>query len=324
MSSDSSAWTKVGKGGRAVAFPAEAASAFGGRQYRPRGGDSYRSEFPAEASAAFGRSGGGRSELRSELRSEPRFERPARAEFDSAAAAAFGSRPRRSGGEAPSEFDSAAATAFGGGSRSSRRDDDGFPSAFGKKKSVFSEAAAMGFGDGDGAGGYALSALARKRAEAAKSLPPKPQTFEEMFPVLGAPAAPARSGSAVAPGSAPVKRSFADLMRNHIAAEEAEAARVAAEEAEETKRRYQEEIDRAHIRRLHVGRHVTGRGVGAEFVEGHDAEEEVEYGGRDLDHDAYGAARAGVDAHHAPSAAEASESDEEAEAEEGAYTDDLY
>jgi hypothetical protein len=315
MSSDSSAWTKVGKGGRPVAFPPEAASAFGGRNTRePR---RERTEFPAEAASAFGR--GGR---RPELRSEPQYERPVRSEFDSDAAAAFGSRPRRSGGGA-SEFDSAASAAFGGGgSRPSRRDDDGgFPSAFGKKKSVFSEAAAMGFADGEGGGGgYALSALARKRAEAAKPPPPKPQTFEEMFPVLGAPAAAsAWSGSGTA--AAPVKRSFADLMRNHVAAEEAEAARVAAEEAEEAKRRYHEEIERAHIRRLHVGRHITGRG-GAEFVESHDAEE-VEYGGHDLDHDAYGAAHAGLDMRPVP-AAEASESDEEADADEGTYNDNIY
>lgn len=308
MASDSSSsaqpsaegWTKIGKGGRAVSFPPEAASAFGrrsapvagsGAPSRSYGGGHSRSEFSAEAASAFGRGGSGHDGFSRPERSE----RSERTEFDSTAAAAFGGRQRReprSGGTP--EFDTTAASAFGSGSGGSRgprgsEDASGFPSAFGKKKSLFAEAAEMGFAEGGGA--YGNSALARKRAEAARPPPPKPQTYEEMFPTLGTPAAAPKAAAATTP--APAKRSYAELMRERVAAEEAEAAHEAAERRKEEERRRAEMLDRQQIRRIYANRIVythtahSGDADEEEYV----PEADVDYSTHDLDHDIYGASK---------------------------------
>ncbi len=332
-------WTKVGKGGRPVSFPPEAASAFGRRgpstsarpsaPYRSYGG---RSEFPTDAAAAFGR--GGRTEL------TVRYERSERAEFDSAASAAFGSgggRARREpfGGSDAPEFDSAATSAFGSGSRRPRDSDNtgggGFPSAFGKKKSLFAEAAEMGFaegGGGGGGGGYALSALARKRAEAARPPPPKPQTFDEMFPTLGAPAAaPARTATAT-PSAAP-KRTFAELMRERVAEEEAEAEREAAERERGEERRQAEMLENDQVRRLYARRaqataYVRSSSSGVDD-EADAPEAEVNYNTQDLDYDVYGASKTAFSV-YPPHAASHDDDEQEEEGDEagGTYNDDIY
>jgi len=291
MASNSSvdAWTTVGKGGRPVSFPPEAAAAFG---RRPTGGSGApyresrsRSEFPAEASAAFGRSG-------------PL--RPERAEFDSSASGVFsggGGGSRFTGRRGVPEFDAAAVAAFGGGSRSDRTDADGFPSAFGRKKSVFSEAGAMGCADDDSATGrsYGLSALARKRAEAAKA---KPQTYEELFPVLGPPAIVVEAAVSVAP-TAPAKRTFADLVKERAATEEAEAEREALTKAAAEQQARDERRDRAVLSRLHTARYR--RALYASSAPEEEEEHDTNYETRDLDYDAYGARHADKEALPPPS-----------------------
>jgi hypothetical protein len=305
----SSEWTSVGKGGRPVSFPAEAASAFGSK---PRGGGSGgRAEFSSEAAGAF---------RRGERRDHGRA---AAVAFDATAAAAFGSKPRRAArpefveeeGEAvfskpsraaeSSGFDGAAAAAFGGGNRKRRDDAAGgsrgdFPDAFGKKKSVFAAAGEMGIGEetssaSAGGGSYTLSAFARKRNDAARPGPPKKQTYEEMFPTLGGAAAKpvaAVSAPALAPAPAPAsatagRPTLAQLMRARLAEEEAEAARQAFQEEERHKRMYVEQLERTRLRRLHAARYASAAYTGADYED--DGEEETApHGSNDLDYNVYG------------------------------------
>lgn len=313
-------WTKVGKGGRAVAFPPEAASAFSSsrrgarteRDDRPS-----RAEFPSDAASAFGK----------KTSRPPMVARDSRAEFDHAAASAFGSHRetrRDSDRGRPSEFDAAAAAAFGGGSRrrdegrregdSRKEGDGGFPSAFGKKKSVFGMAADIGFAEGGDSGSYGMSALARKRAEVARTKAEAPKSYDELFPVLGAPAA--APVAAAAASAKPVMRSFADIMRERAAAEAAEEERRATEEAEDAKLRYSDEMERARLRRLHAARYAysTGNYVTSE----EDSAMDVAYApGNDLEYDAYGASYNGPE--RPVPAVEESSTDEEENADDDAY-----
>jgi hypothetical protein len=318
--STSDGWTKVGRDGRSVAFPPEAAAAFGRRGPRfsesslPRSLRSERSErpgrveFDSAAAAAFGR--GPRGPL------GERGERPERSSgFDTAASAAFGGGSRSREGPrshgAP-EFDAAALSAFGGGR--GKRGDEGFPSAFGKKKSLFEEASAMGFEDAE-TGGYGMSALAKKRAEAARA-PPPPKSYDELFPVLGAAKAPA---AAPAPAqkvtAATGKPTFADLMRARAAEEEAEENRKSMAERERAEAARRERIEYEHIHRLHASRYSTANYV-THMDDDADGEDEqaVDYSHRDLDYDVYGEHKSSYTA--APTdekVAESSSSDEDEE-----------
>jgi hypothetical protein len=200
-----------------------------------------------------------------------------------------------------SGFDGAAAAAFGGGNRK-RRDDGGgsrgdFPDAFGKKKSVFTAAGEMGFGEettsaSAGGGSYTLSAFARKRNDAARPGPPKKQTYEEMFPTLGGavakPVAAAPAAPAPAPASAAAGRpTLAQMMRTRLAEEEAEAARQAFQEEERHKRMYVEQLERTRLRRLHAARYASAAYNGADYED--DGEEEsAPHGSNDLDFNVYG------------------------------------
>lgn len=305
-------WTKVGKGGRAVAFPPDAASAFsssrrGGRAERDDRPS--RAEFPSDAAAAFGK----------KTSRPPTVARDSRAEFDHAAASAFGSHRetrRDSDRGRPSEFDAAAAAAFGGGSRrregdSRKEGDGGFPSAFGKKKSVFGMAADIGFAEGGDSGSYGMSALARKRAEVARAKAEAPKSYDEMFPVLGAPAAAPAAASAK-----PAMRSFADIMRERAAAEAEEEERRAAEMAEDAKLRHYDEMERARLRRLHAARYAYSNSNYVTSEE--DSAMEVAYApGNDLEYDAYGASYSGPD-RPVPTVEESS-TDEEETADDDAY-----
>jgi hypothetical protein len=340
MESDNT-WTAVGKGGRPISFPPEAAAAFGGggksRRSAPStggfGSRPPRSEFPADAAAAFGR----------KSRSTPHTVSAAPSEFDADAAAAFGRKGRAAAAAAaaatPSEFDADAAAAFGGGRRETRRGggsafdaaaaaafggkgrrekrDDAFPDAFGKKKSAFAAAAELGLGD-DAEVGYGMSALARKRAEAAAAKPPeqKKQTFEEMFPALGGPAKAA--AAAPAPTKSSGKPTLAEIMRKRVAEEEAEALRKAAIERERELAARAEASERARLRGLRAGRNTN-------FISytGDDDEETEDFipVEGDLDYDAYGAKRKELTGPERPE--EPSESSSEDDVEEDAE-DDRY
>jgi hypothetical protein len=169
----------------------------------------------------------------------------------------------------------------------------------------------MGFADGDASAGrsYGLSALARKRAEAAKPPPPKPQTYDELFPVLGAPAA-AKAAPAVVAAPAPgAKPSFADIMRARAAAEEEETARAELAERERNELQYRDRLERDRLRRLHAARYAHSSTHYAEEEEESDA---VEYGGeRDLDYDGYGTQKSAFTAIATEEKAVESASDEE-------------
>jgi hypothetical protein len=274
-------WTKVGKGGKPVSFPPDAASAFGNRKktiYKS-------SEFPTMATEAFGRK-------------DRRTLHPIRAEFDAPAAAAFGSKQKRNlrsenvefdasaasvfGSKAPrntrKEFDDAAAAAFGS---SSRREE--FPSAFGgKKHSGFAEAAQMGFDDADGVE-WKHSAFGKKRAMATSE--PKKQTYEEMFPSLG----PVTATPTIV--KAPTKESFADLVRARAAQDEAEAAAKAERDRFEEKERRRAEYERSLLRRINQNRPFAGVTT-ASYDDSYEMDETMENViSKDLDCDVYGAVR---------------------------------
>jgi hypothetical protein len=311
MDSDNT-WTSVGKGGRPLSFPPEAAAAFGGKPRRsgpPTGVGSRppRSEFPADAAAAFGRKG------RAAPVSAPVA--PAHSEFEADAAAAFGGGrrdERRSG--ARNEFDAAAAAAFGGKSRREKHD-DAFPDAFGKKKSAFATAAELGLGD-DTEVGYGMSALARKRAEAATKPPePKKQSFEEMFPALGGPSKAKAPATVTTAAKAPGKQTLAEIMRKRVAEEEADAARKAAIERERELAARAEASERARLRGLRAGRNTNFISYADDDDE--ETEDFVPVGG-DLDYDAYGVKRKELTGPERPEESSDSSSEDEGEAAEDA------
>jgi hypothetical protein len=305
-------WTQVGKGGKSVIFPPDAASAFGNRKKTIH----KHSEFPTMASDAFGRK-------------DRRASQHVRAEFDTAAAAAFGSKQKRNlrsenvefdasaasvfGSKQPrntrKEFDDAAAAAFG---RSSRREE--FPSAFGgKKHSGFAEAAQMGFDDADGVE-WKNSAFGKKRAMGTKPPEPKKQTYEEMFPSLCPVTA---TPTAV---KAPAKESFADLVRARAEQDEAEAAAKAERERFEENERRRSEYERNLLRRIHQNRPFAGAHTTA-YDDLYEMEEEIENDliSKDLDCDAYGAVRNEAVLIENTESSSSSDDEDEFQEEEDAY-----
>lgn len=271
MDSDNT-WTAVGKGGRAVTFPPDAAAAFGGKTFTRGPCVVPRSEFPAEAAAAFGR------KPRGGWKGVPETETP------------YVSK-NNNGPKGVPEFDSAAAAAFGGksarrGGATTTQDRTNFPDAFGKKKSVFATAGELGMGC-DGADGYRLSAFSRKRAEAAElaALPPEPkqQTFEEMFPSLGGSAPHIKSKATPSSG----KPTLAEIMRKRVEEETMEEAIKAALERTRAERERIEATEAARLRNLRVARMGNYVSHASQF----DTEESEVYTPGDLDYDAYGVKR---------------------------------
>lgn len=309
MNSDDS-WTMIGKGGRHVSFPPEAAAAFG-RRSAPCGAHGAHGargprEFPEDAAAAFGRRSAPRDTPRG-----PRQDSDGSSSFPTDAVAAFGgsthNRRSRPDSDGSSSFPTDAAAAFGGKQRA--RNDGSTP---------FDAAAASAFGGGDGGRrgggdfdaaanaafggrsgryrrgdneGINMSALARKRAEASAAPPPPPPTYEEMFPALG----PATTAGPTAPAATPVaaapqKRTFADIMRTRAAEEERMAAKKAAADAEAELRERYEARERARLRQIYAAR--SAHLLITRDCEDEDIEETVEaYKPGDLDYDAYGVRR---------------------------------
>lgn len=330
MNSDSSsAWTTIGKGGRAVPFPSEAASAFASsrRSAHPQAPRHGRNEFPSDAASAFGRK-------------ERREDRSDRAEFDSSAASAFGRKERRGGGRGGAPFDHAAASAFGG-----HRSD--FPSAFGKKRPVDIDA------EVSGGAGYGNSAMHTRRV----AEPVTPPSYDELFPTLGSTtaksssskgvsmaswanvealnekiakakadrlgtrmAAPSTytrkaadvSAAVVSPAPKPVttdgKRSFAEIMRERAAAEAIEAERKAAEEAEMAARNRAVMLEREQISRLHTSRYYLGPSCD-DYEKDYEPVITEEHKPDDLDYEGYGVVRSEVVAEIPEISDESSESD---------------
>lgn len=270
MDSDNT-WTAVGKGGRAVTFPSDAAAAFSGKSFTRGPCVVPRSEFPADAAAAFGR------KPRGGWKGVPETETP----YVSKAS---------NGPKGVPEFDSAAAAAFGGKSTrrgaTTRHDRNDFPDAFGKKKSVFTAAAEVEMSS-NGADGYRLSAFSRKRAEAAElaALPPEPkqQTYEEMFPSLGGSAPHIKPKATPSSG----KPTLADMMRKRAEEETKEEAKKAALERSRAERERIEAAEAARLRNLRVGRMGNYAAYSSQF----DTEESEVYTPGDLDYDAYGVKR---------------------------------
>ena len=175
-------------------------------------------------------------------------------------------------------------------------------------------AAEIGFAEGGDSGSYGLSALARKRAEATRAKAEAPKSYDELFPVLGKPSA----APAIAPEPVkPVKRSFADIMKERAAAEAEEEAQRAREEAELAKQRHFEETERARLRRLHAARYAfaTNNYVSTE----EDTATDVSYApGNDLEYDAYGASYNGPE-RPVPVVEESSTDEEELAEDDDAY-----
>ncbi len=307
MDSDNT-WTSVGKGGRAISFPPEAAAAFSSKSRRPipsASGKPPRAEFPTDAAAAFGRKG--------RITAAPVAPTSA---FDADAAAAFGGGRReerhvdRRETGAHHTFDAAAAAAFGGKERRGKRDDE-FPDVFGKKKSAFAAAAEMGIGD-DGDAGYTMSAFARKRAEAAARPPePKKQTFEEMFPALGGPAKAAAAPAPAAVTKAPGKPTLAEMMRKRVEEEDAESARKAALERDRMLAARAEESERARLRGLRGSRMTNFISYAGDADD--EEYDDIGAGAGDLDYDAYGVKRKELTGPERPEEASDSSSEDDAE-----------
>lgn len=334
-SSDS--WTKVGRGGRHVEFPPEAAAAFGrrsghgsgsgfqtrGAPYAERPARPTHAEFPPEAAAAFGRRGGGGGPVGERPERVSHYERPERPEY--------AGRPGRP------EFPPEAASAFG-------KRGPGLESipAFSKRPAgppsnrvTFSAALAESLGlEDEVAPTWTNSAFAKKvaaaKAEAAKPPPPKVETYEEMFPTLGSapppkgkatavalPTAtkvvlaqkPAPAPPTVASGAADKKPSLAEILRKKQAEEEAAEAEAEKERARKAAEAEKYEIDRHMI----VGHRYRGP-TNVTFYD--DEEEEMAHYGQhdDLDYDSYGGSTQGA----APKTTLHVEADEEAAIEEPA------
>jgi hypothetical protein len=229
-----------------------------------RGGSS-SVEFPPEAAAAFGsrrpRMGGERPDYHSSSS-------PASSGFPEAAVSAFSKRPATNG----STNGSASAFGGGGGARSTAVR---FSSALSESLGLEEEVAPT----------WTNSAFSKKltaaKAAATRPVPPKKQTYEEMFPVL--------AGTAAAPKvPAPEnKPSLASLLRKKNEEEEAAAA-----DEERMRLRQQEEAARAGADRHMV---IGSRYRGTTTVKFHDYEDEEEERydhADDLDVDSYGLSRA--------------------------------
>jgi hypothetical protein len=160
-----------------------------------------------------------------------------------------------------------------------------------------------------------------------KAAPPKKQTYEELFPVLGTAAATVAAPAPIAvPASATApkpqwggKASFADVMKKRVAIETAEAELMAREEREREELEAQLAYDRRIQHSLHKHR------IGNTVVYGDDEEGAAEYAphSNDLDVDGYGELRREL---HAPEKREPiSESEsEEDDAGKPGHDDDYY
>jgi uncharacterized protein with von Willebrand factor type A (vWA) domain len=168
-----------------------------------------------------------------------------------------------------------------------------------------------------------MSALAKKRAAAAAAAvakPPEPKTFDEMFPVLGAPAKKTSvGGGGAGAGAGAAKPSFADLMRKRAADEEEEERRKAQLEAEEKRAREEARRERDIIHRLHAG--LQSNRVSHDIC--YDEEDDESFMpnvNHDLDTDVYGVTRReAVAATYDDLAADESEHSEDDAGEEDAW-----
>jgi hypothetical protein len=333
VSSAVSEWSTVGRGGKVVSFPPEAAGAFGrhGGGSFTRVGRQPRVDFDAAASAAFGRRGGGFT----------RVGRQPRVDFDAAASAAFGRRQGARGEGGGAGFDDAASAAFGRrqgarGECGGAGFDDAASAAFGRRQGARGEGGGAGFDDAasaafgrrerDGFGDAASNAFGKKShyrgiddgktpldrhmesvraaAEAAKP----PPTYEEAFPTLGG-----NKTAAVAASPAPAKPTYASFAKK-LAESEAAADRMKARRAaEEAERERRERLDRQSYGGLYTLRHRDIVYNDCEDDTNVDVEEEAPAAG-DLDYDAYGRRRSDID--YLPPAASDESSTETDETEE--------